>query len=103
MPFGRGADQGSISIRQPVGEIVIQAALVADAGGGLEGDYKDQSDSAIPSAWQEAAHKEMLQTAIGIGKVNRGIDGLNILQKNLQSGVQPDLIEQSKRRSIKVW
>lgn len=72
-------------------------------GGPAKVRYKDQSDASIPSAWQEAAHKEMLQTAIGIGKANRGMDGLNILQKNLASGVQPDLIEVSKRRSIKVW
>lgn len=66
--------------------------------------YKDQTLNLPQASWQAAeGHRSMLETAISIGKANRGRDGLNILQKNLASGVQPDLIEQSKRRSIKVW
>jgi hypothetical protein len=66
--------------------------------------YKDQRENLPTANWQGVSgHQSMLETAISIGKANRGRDGLNILQKNLQSGVQPDLIEQSKRRSIKVW
>lgn len=72
-------------------------------GGTPKVRYKDQSDTALPAAWQKAAHREMLETAIGIGKANRGRDGLDILQRNIRAGVQPDLIETSKRRSIKVW
>jgi hypothetical protein len=48
----------------------------------------------------------MLQTAIGIGQQNRrefGMDGLDMLKRGIASGAQPDLIEASKRRAIKVW
>ena len=72
-------------------------------GGTPKVRYKDQTTAVLPSDWQRAGHREMLETAIGIGKANRGRDGLDILQKNIRSGVQPDLIEASKRRSIKVW
>lgn len=72
-------------------------------GGPAKVRYKDQSDDTRPSAWQQAAHTEMLNTAMSVGRANRGRDGLDILQKNLRSGVQPDLIETSKRRSIRVW
>jgi hypothetical protein len=66
--------------------------------------YKDETPNLPTANWQATdGHRSMLETAISIGKANRGRDGLNILQKNLASGVQPDLIEQSKRRSIKVW
>lgn len=66
--------------------------------------YKDET-AGLPSAtWQQAAtHREMLETAISLGKANRGRDGLDILQRSIASGAQPDLIENSKRRSIKVW
>jgi len=73
-------------------------------GGSGKVRYKDQRENLPTANWQGVSgHQSMLETAISIGKANRGRDGLNILQKNLQSGVQPDLIEQSKRRSIKVW
>ena len=72
-------------------------------GGTPKVTYKDQPASAAPATWQVAAHREMLETAISLGKANRGRDGLNILQQNLASGAQVDLIEASKRRSIKVW
>lgn len=72
-------------------------------GGQAKVRYKDETDGAGPSAWQKAQHAEMLTTAINIGKANRGMDGLDILKRNLASGAQPDLIEASKRRSIKVW
>ena len=42
--------------------------------------------------------------AIAAGRANRlryG-SGLDVLQHNLKTGVQPDLIELSKRRSIKL-
>lgn len=47
----------------------------------------------------------MLQEAISIGRKTRmeGGSGLDILQRNLKSGAQPDLIEASKQRAIKVW
>lgn len=66
--------------------------------------YKDETAGLPQANWQSVAgHQSMLETAISIGKAHRGRDGLDILQRNLRSGVQPDLIEQSKRRSIKVW
>lgn len=47
----------------------------------------------------------MLQEAISIGRKTRmeGGSGLDILQRNLKSGAQPDLIEMSRQRAIKVW
>ena len=68
--------------------------------------YKDQTANVLPSDWQAAGHRAMLETAIGIGKQNRrqfGMDGLDMLKRNIASGVQPDLIEASKRKAIKVW
>jgi hypothetical protein len=68
--------------------------------------YKDQTASILPSDWQKAGHEAMLQTAIGIGQQNRrqfGMDGLDLLKRNLATGDQPDLIAASKRRAIKVW
>jgi hypothetical protein len=73
-------------------------------GGTPKVRYKDQTAGSLEATWQGAGgQRSMLETAISLGKANRGRDGLNILQNNLASGVQPDLIEQSKRRSIKVW
>lgn len=72
-------------------------------GGQAKVRYKDQTE-VTPAVWQ--ASRQMLEQAISIGKGNRrefGLDGLDILKRNLASGAQPDLIEQSKRRSIKVW
>lgn len=67
--------------------------------------YKDETPNTMQASWNamQGGGGSMLETAINLGKANRGRDGLDILQKNLRSGVQPDLIEQSKRRSIKVW
>lgn len=73
-------------------------------GGAAKVRYKDETPSTLAASWQGAgAHRSMLETAISIGKANRGQDGLDILQRNLRSGAQPDLIEVSKRRSIKVY
>ena len=68
--------------------------------------YKDQSDQVRPSDWQKAGHRAILEQAISIGKQNRrqfGMDGLDILKRNIASGAQPDLIEASKKRAIKVY
>ena len=64
--------------------------------------YKDQSPQ-TSSVW--GATSETLNAAIAAGRQSRlkyG-NGLDVLQSNLKSGVQPDLIELSKRRSPKVW
>lgn len=68
--------------------------------------YKDQTSALLGGSWQQAGHKAILEQAISIGKQNKsqfGADGLDILKRNLASGAQPDLIEASKRRAIKVW
>ena len=74
-------------------------------GGQNKVAYKDQSSTLVGSgAW--AGQRAMLEQAISIGKSNRrefGADGLDILKKNLANGTQPDLIEASKKCSIKVW
>jgi hypothetical protein len=73
-------------------------------GGRPKVTYKDETGGLPQASWQDTSgHRSMLETAISIGKANRGRDGLDILQRNLASGAQPDLIEASKRKSIKVW
>ena len=74
-------------------------------GGQNKVAYKDQSSSLVNGgAW--AGQRAMLEQAISIGKGNRrefGMDGLDILKRNLANGTQPDLIEMSKKRSIKIY
>ena len=69
-------------------------------GGVSKVRYKDQS-AAVQSSWSG----DLLQQAISIGRQTRmeGGSGLDILKRNLADGTQPDLIEASKRRAIKVW
>jgi hypothetical protein len=65
--------------------------------------YRDQPANTVQS-WN--GNREALEAAIAIGRNNRnnyGADGLDMLQKALKSGDQPDLIEASKRRSMRVW
>jgi len=64
--------------------------------------YQDQGGEAA-STWM--AGGAQLQQALALGRQNRlqHGSGLDVLQANLKSGVQPDLIELSKRRSMKVW
>lgn len=66
--------------------------------------YKDQSAEVIPpSSW--AAASGQLQQAMALGRETRikyG-NGLDILSGALKSGAQPDLIELSKKRSIRTW
>lgn len=89
------------------------ANLSADKGLGSvpKVRYKDQAPNLPAANWNmadAASHRSVLETAISIGKRTRaetkGVgDGLDILQRNLRNGNQVDLIEASKRRSIKVW
>jgi hypothetical protein len=82
---------------------------VADIKGATrEGDvakvrYKDQGNT-LPSAWSTQA-AQMLESAIAVGRQTRlkHGNGLDVLQSALKSGAQPDLIEQSKKRAIKIW
>ena len=66
--------------------------------------YKDQhAATSQQSTWGVA--QEALQGAIAEGRktrLNYG-SGLDVLQSNLKSGLEPDLIEISKRRSMKIW
>lgn len=65
--------------------------------------YKDQSAVIAPSQWTVA--RDTLEHAIASGRQSRlrHGSGLDVLQENLKSGAEPDLIENSKRQSIKVW
>lgn len=66
--------------------------------------YKDQNSRAENSSWSGV--NAALEQAVAIGRQTRqryGGNGLDILQANLKSGVEPDLIANSKRKSIKVW
>ena len=68
--------------------------------------YKDQN----PSNWGKAPDGSVItpaamQQAMALGRQTRlkfG-DGLDVLQSNLKSGAEPDLIEISKRRSTRIW
>lgn len=95
-------------------DIMANDYHVADAkfdnreGGKPKVRYKDETPGAIASAWTQAAqtHHALLEQGIAIGKQTRretGGDGLDILKRTLATGEQPDLIEASKRRAIKVW
>jgi hypothetical protein len=73
-------------------------------GGTPKVRYKDQTAATLPAAWQGG--NPMLEQAIAIGKQTRresGADGLDILKRSLAEGTQPDLIEASKKKAIKVW
>jgi hypothetical protein len=66
--------------------------------------YKD-AGSTPAQATNWGATSEALSMAIAAGRetrLNYG-SGLDVLQANIKSGVEPDLIELSKRRSIKVF
>jgi hypothetical protein len=64
--------------------------------------YNDQSEQ---SRSQWGTSPEVLNQAIALGRETRQRygSGLDVLQRNLKSGAQPDLIEISKRRSMSVW
>jgi putative FmdB family regulatory protein len=65
--------------------------------------YKDQVAAYPESHWQMA--QGALEGAIAAGRQMRlkHGSGLDVLQANLKSGAQKDLIEISKQRSVKVW
>lgn len=72
-------------------------------GGAANVRYKDSSSP--PSNWMNINGGGMAAQAMAAGRNTRTRfgDGLDVLQSNLKNGTQPDLIEVSKRRSIKVW
>lgn len=65
--------------------------------------YKDQGRPLDRATW--GAGRAQLEAAIAAGRQSRIAhgSGLDVLQANLKSGKQPDLIEVSKRRAIRVW
>ena len=65
--------------------------------------YKDHISSTSASTWQ--ANTETLQQAIMTGRAMRlqHGSGLDVLQANIKSGAEPDLIEISKRRALRVY
>jgi putative FmdB family regulatory protein len=67
--------------------------------------YKDQSLASIPASSWSGVSQTTLEQAIASGRhtrLNFG-SGLDVLQSNLKSGAEPDLIAASKRRAMKVW
>jgi hypothetical protein len=85
------------------------AQTLRDAGvstAGLEKAIRDTRGMAAqnPSQWG-AVSSDTMQMAMALGRETRlkyG-DGLDVLQKSLKDGTQPDLIEASKRRSARIW
>jgi hypothetical protein len=65
--------------------------------------YRDQP-AQQPGNWV-APNSEMLSAALADGRATREQygSGLDVLEGNLKSGVQPDLIQLSKARCMKVW
>jgi hypothetical protein len=66
--------------------------------------YKDETRNLPASTW--SAHNATLEQAIAVGRQSRlrHGSGLDVLQANLKSGIEPDLIANSKRnRMIKLW
>lgn len=102
---------GSVSMRahKIAEDIMANDYNVADAtfdnreGAVPKVRYKDQTPAtAMASTWGG----NLLEQAVQIGKQTRaesGGDGLDLLKRQLASGAQPDLIEQSKKRAIKVY
>lgn len=74
-------------------------------GGAVKHRLKDDKRPLTePAKWE--ANRELLETAAALGKDQRlrnGGSGLDVLQSGLKTGDVPDLIEISKRRSMKVW
>jgi hypothetical protein len=70
--------------------------------------YKDETPQSIASSTGSSwgVTGEALQQAMALGRQTRlqhGGSGLDMLQRALKDGTQPDLIEVSKSRAMKVW
>jgi hypothetical protein len=77
-------------------------------GGTPKVRYKDQGNTlqqSQMSSW--GASGNVMSEALALGRqtrmANGGYSGVDTLQAMLKSGEQPDLIEASKRRAMKVW
>jgi putative FmdB family regulatory protein len=69
--------------------------------------YKDQGNPLQSSSWGSAsASRAMIEQAIAIGKSTKaqtgGLDGLDILKRNIRSGVETDILAASRQRSLRV-
>jgi hypothetical protein len=64
--------------------------------------YKDEAPGTLQTTWSS---NTAIEQAIAAGRQSRRRhgSGLDVLQANLKSGAEPDLIANSKRRSMKVW
>ena len=112
--FKAPAIGGSVSMRahRLAEDIIANDYKVANVqfdnrqGGVPKVRYKDQSATQLQATWGGQI-ANAVETAAAIGKQTRrengGFDGLDMLKANLASGAQPDLIEASRRRAIKVW
>lgn len=68
--------------------------------------YKDDKRLPTDMKAEWKGNQEMLESAVALGKEQRlrnGGSGLDVLQSSLKHGDLPDLIEVSKRRSMRVW
>jgi hypothetical protein len=68
--------------------------------------YKDQTAGVPVSTWGKDQTNAALEQAIAVGRQSRlrHGSGLDVLQANLASGAEPDLIANSKRnKMIKLW
>lgn len=72
-------------------------------GGPPKVRYKDAISTVPPSTW--GAAEGAIAQAISLGRETRlkHGSGLDVLQTTLKNGTQPDLIELSKKRSMRVW
>ena len=71
--------------------------------------HRDRHEGAVPRTSYQTAQwgvaREALESAISAGRQTRlkHGSGLDILQQNLKSGAEPDLIEVSKRRAMRIY
>lgn len=85
-------------------------------GGGREGDrtkvtYKDTTPGVAPSSWtgpdakQMTIGQEALQSVLALGRQTRlqHGSGLDVLKHGLETGALPDLVEESKKKSARIW
>lgn len=67
--------------------------------------YKDETPASLPAGTWAGVSQDTLAQAIAIGRetrLNFG-SGLDILQHNIKTGAEPDLIANSKKMSGRVW
>jgi hypothetical protein len=68
--------------------------------------YKDETPQSVASTGSWGVTGEALQQAVALGRevrLKHGGSGLDMLQRALKDGTQPDLIEVSKKRAISIW